>query len=63
MAAGKATYHRVDPTEVGEEGAEGLEGAVGDEAAAGGVELTALTGELATEAVAEGEAQQPEAGE
>jgi len=62
VAAGKATYHRIDPIEEGEEGVEGTEGD-----AAGGPELTALTGELAAEAVsdvaAEVVAEQPEAGE
>src|ERR1700688_4399797 len=50
VAAGKATYHRIDPGEEVEEGADGPEGA---EVAAPGPELTALTGELA--------ADQPEA--
>ena len=52
IAAAKATFHRVDPSVEGEEGAEGIEGA---EAVTGGPELTALTGELGSE--------QPEAGE
>jgi DNA-directed RNA polymerase subunit omega len=55
VAAGKATYHRIDPTEEGEEGVEGSEGDV----APAGPELTALTGELAPEVVAD----EPEAGE
>jgi hypothetical protein len=63
VAAGKATYHRIDPTEVGEEGAEGAEGDV----APAGPELTALTGELAPEGVpeaaADAVADPPEAGE
>ena len=54
IAAGKATYHRLEPGE-GEEGAEGIEGVEGIETVAGGPELTALTGELGSE--------QPEAGE
>jgi len=52
IAAGKATFHRINPSEEGEEGAEGLEGEV---VVAEGPELTALTGELASD--------QPEAGE
>jgi DNA-directed RNA polymerase subunit omega len=72
VAAGKATYHRIDPTELGEEGVEGTDEAA---ALAAAPELTALTGELVAEAVAEavGEAatetssevdsDQPEAGE
>jgi DNA-directed RNA polymerase subunit omega len=75
VAAGKATYHRIDPTEEGEEGAEGAEGAEGS----AGPELTALAGEIATEiaadvvaevvadvvaeAVADAVTDQPEAGE
>ncbi len=67
VAAGKATYHRIDPTEEGEEGAEAVEGEPGT----AGPELTALAGELATEIVAEAVdeaaadivADQPEAGE
>jgi len=63
VAAGKATYHRIDPTEEGEEGVEEPEGDV----AAAGPELTALTGELAAEVVSEVAeevvADQPEAGE
>jgi DNA-directed RNA polymerase subunit omega len=69
VAAGKATYHRIDPAELGEEGVEGA-----DEAAAplvGGPELTALTGELGAEVVGEAatepssevDSDQPEAGE
>jgi DNA-directed RNA polymerase subunit omega len=61
VAAGKATYHRIDPTELGEE--EGVEGAVGDEVATSAPELTALIGELAPEVVSEADADQPEAGE
>jgi DNA-directed RNA polymerase subunit omega len=60
VAAGKATYHRIDPTEVGEEEVE-------DDVASAGPELTALTGELAEEVVSEVAeelgADQPEAGE
>jgi DNA-directed RNA polymerase subunit omega len=52
VAAGKATYHRIDPTELGEEGVEGT-----DEAAAAAPELTALTGELVAEAVGEAVAE------
>src|SRR5476649_1722586 len=37
VAAGKATYHRIDPTELGEE--EGTEGAVGDDVATSAPEL------------------------
>ena len=63
VAAGKATYHRIDPTEEAEEGVEGAEG----DPAPGGPELTALTGDLAAEVVpevaAEDVADQPEAGE
>jgi DNA-directed RNA polymerase subunit omega len=69
VAAGKATYHRIDPTELGEEGVEGADEAAA--ALAGGPELTALTGELgaevvgeaATEASSEVDSDQPEAGE
>src|SRR5271169_3866432 len=43
VAAGKATYHRIDPTEEGEEGAEAVEGEPGS----AGPELRALAGELA----------------
>ncbi len=60
VAAGKATYHRVDPTEVDEEVVEG-------DVASAGPELTALAGELAEEVVSEVAeevgADQPEAGE
>ena len=62
VAAGKATYHRIDPTEEAEEGVEGAEG----DPAPGGPELTALIGDLADEVVpevAEDVADQPEAGE
>ena len=63
VAAGKATYHRIDPIEEGEEGVEVSETAV----APAGPELTALTGELAPEAVpevaADVVADPPEAGE
>jgi len=52
VAAGKATFHRVDPTQEGEEGVDGIEG---EAVVVEGPELTALTGELATD--------QPEAGE
>jgi DNA-directed RNA polymerase subunit omega len=70
VAAGKATYHRIDPLEEGEEGAEGVEAAAVD-ATAGGPELTALTGELGAEAGLEGVdaaatedvTESPEAGE
>jgi DNA-directed RNA polymerase subunit omega len=62
VAAGKATYHRIDPTEETEEGVEGVE-VPGEEAATGGPELTALTGELATEAAPALDAELPEAGE
>jgi DNA-directed RNA polymerase subunit omega len=57
IAAAKATFHRLEPGEEGEEGSEAIEGAEGiaAEAATGGPELTALTGELGSE--------QPEAGE
>ncbi len=55
IAAGKATYHRLEPGEEGEEGAEAVEGVESTETVAGGPELTALTGELGSE--------QPEAGE
>jgi DNA-directed RNA polymerase subunit omega len=64
IAAGKATFHRLQPGEEGYEGPEGAEGLEGVEGL-GGVEttdalapapgLTALTGELGSE--------QPEAGE
>jgi DNA-directed RNA polymerase subunit omega len=56
VAAGKATYHRLEPGEDGEEGGEGGELAEGVEVAGGGPELKALTDELTTD-------QQPEAGE
>ncbi len=60
VAAGKATYHRIDPSEVDEEGVEG-------DAVSAGPELTALTGELAEDVVSEAAeelgADQPEAGE
>ena len=55
VAAGKATYHRLEPGEEGEEGADERRGSRWPEAVADGPELTALTGELG--------AQQPEAGE
>jgi DNA-directed RNA polymerase subunit omega len=71
VAAGKATYHRIDPDE---EGAEGEEGTVTDDLAVPG--LSALTGAVAAEvdaaldpeAVVEADADatdavQPEAGE
>ncbi len=69
VAAGKATYHRIDPAEVGEEGLEGADDGIA--AVAGGPELTALTGELDTEAAGEAgteassevDSDQPEAGE
>ncbi len=62
VAAGKATYHRIDPAEVDEEGAEGADDGAGT---AGGPELTALVGELAADPGAETDAvgDQPEAGE
>jgi len=65
VAAGKATYHRIDPTEEAEEGVEGVEGVEvpGAEAVTGGPELTALTGELVTEAAPALDAELPEAGE
>jgi DNA-directed RNA polymerase subunit omega len=70
VAAGKATYHRIDPLEEGEEGAEGVE-VPGDDVSAAGPELTALTGELGGEpgpegvdvVVAEDVTESPEAGE
>src|ERR1700722_19458570 len=46
VAAGKATYHRIDPLEEGEEVVEAVEGG---EAVSGGPELTALTGDLVPE--------------
>jgi len=55
VAAGKATYHRLEPGEEGEEGSGDVEVVEGAEAVTDGPELTALTGEL-------GESQ-PEAGE
>ena len=55
VAAGKATYHRIDPTELGEEGVEGTDEAGAALAAA--PELTALTGELVAEAVGEAVAE------
>ena len=73
VAAGKATYHRIDPSELVEEGPESEED--GTTAVAGGPELTALTGELGAEAVVEAVVEavteassevgsdQPEAGE
>ena len=69
VAAGKATYHRIDPLEEGEEGAEGVE--VPADVSAAGPELTALTGELGGEpgpegvdvVVAEDVTESPEAGE
>jgi len=61
VAAGKATYHRIDPSELAEE--EGAEGAAGDDVVAAAPELTALLGELAPEPVAEADTDQPEAGE
>jgi DNA-directed RNA polymerase subunit omega len=64
VAAGKATYHRIDPLEAGEEGAEGDEILA---ATTTGPGLTALTGELGAEgveAVAVDDAPEaPEAGE
>ena len=63
VAAGKATYHRIDPTEEAEEGVDGAE----VDPAPGGPELTALAGELAEDVVSEVAeelgADQPEAGE
>ncbi len=69
VAAGKATYHRIDPTEEGEEGVEGADDGATAPAAAPG--LTALTGELGAEAAGEAlpdassevDSDQPEAGE
>ena len=69
VAAGKATYHRIDPSELVEEGLEGAED--GTTAVAGGPELTALIGELGTDTVVEAvteassevDSDQPEAGE
>ncbi len=55
VAAGKATYHRLEPGEELEDGSADLEGAEVAEVVAEGPELTALTGDL--------DAQQPEAGE
>ena len=57
VAAGKATYHRLEPGEELEDGSGRLEvrGAEVAEVVADGPELTALTGEL--------DAQAPEAGE
>jgi len=60
IAAGKATFHRIDPSEVEEEGAGDLEGEGG---AVAGPDLTALTGELGAEVVGEIVADEPEAGE
>ena len=63
VAAGKATYHRIDPTEEAEEGVDGAE----VDPAPGGPELTALIGDLAAEVVPEVAAadvtDEPEAGE
>jgi len=60
VAAGKATYHRIDPLEEGEEG---VEGAVVEESAAAAPELTALLGEVGAVVTAEGGTDEPEAGE
>ena len=60
VAAGKATFHRIDPSELDEEGAEIVEG---EAVALGGPDLTALTGELEAEVVGEIGADEPEAGE
>lgn len=73
VAAGKATYHRIDPSEVPEDGADAVEGTVAGDVAAPGLSavVDALTPEVTTEVatdattevVAEVEADQPEAGE
>jgi len=60
VAAGKATYHRIDPVEEGEEG---VEGAPVEDGAGAAAELTALVDDVVDEVVAEVAAEQPEAGE
>jgi DNA-directed RNA polymerase subunit omega len=69
VAAGKATYHRIDPLEVDEEGAEGAE-VLDVDVLAPAPGLTALTGDLDVEAdsdldavVSEDAPDSPEAGE
>lgn len=60
VAAGKATYHRIDPVEESEEG---VDAAPVEDGAGAAPELTALLGELDAEVTAEVAADQPEAGE
>jgi DNA-directed RNA polymerase subunit omega len=60
VAAGKATYHRIDPLEEGEEG---VEVAVVEESAGAAPELTALLGDVGAEVTAEVATDEPEAGE
>jgi len=60
VAAGKATYHRIDPVEEGEEG---VEGAPVEDGAGAAAELTALVDDVVDEVVAEVAAEPPEAGE
>jgi DNA-directed RNA polymerase subunit omega len=60
VAAGKATYHRIDPVEEGEEGVDAV---LVEDGAGAAPELTALLGAVEAEVTAEGAAEQPEAGE
>ncbi len=60
VAAGKATYHRIDPVEEGEEGVDAV---LVEDGAGAAPELTALLGEVEAEVTAEGAVDQPEAGE
>jgi DNA-directed RNA polymerase subunit omega len=69
VAAGKATYHRIDPLEAGEEGVEGAD-VLEVDVLASAPGLTALTGDLGVEAdsdvdavASEDVADSPEAGE
>jgi DNA-directed RNA polymerase subunit omega len=77
VAAGKATYHRIDPSEVTEDDPDAAEGTVGGDPATPSLSAVAdaltpdvvaeiateAVAEIATEAVTEVEGDQPEAGE
>jgi DNA-directed RNA polymerase subunit omega len=65
VAAGKATYHRIDPNEVSEDGPDAVEGAVGDDLAAPALSavVDALSPDVAAEVAPDVVGDQPEAGE